>query len=253
MVHKVTTTTGLTVTRGFLFIPSFAVATVSTDNGKVPSGTIEIREGSTVVKRLNVVLGVAIGTVPSGRHTYTATFVPSDAANVQPEHERTGQHPLTGATEARVPLRARASVVLRGRGTSRESSATTTDAALGRLLADAREAQPLVERERLRVRRLEVDLARHDAQTELAGARVDRRVERAPDAAAVRGGRDDDAVDVQRARHVRGEPAVVLARVLRAGRDGEHETERSLAVVLAPRARGRTPGRARSARPGRAR
>jgi len=53
-------------------------------NGKVPSGTIEIREGTTVVKRLNVVLGIAIGTLPSGRHTYTATFVPSDTANVNP-------------------------------------------------------------------------------------------------------------------------------------------------------------------------
>ena len=84
VVKKVTTTTGLSVTPGFWFIPSVAIATVSTDNGRVPSGTIEIREGSTVVKRLNVVLGIAIGTVPSGKHTYTATFVPSDTANVSP-------------------------------------------------------------------------------------------------------------------------------------------------------------------------
>ena len=83
-VKKVTTTTGLTVTRGFLFIPSIAIATVSSDIGRVPSGTVEIREGGTVVKRLNVVLGVAIGTVPSGTHTYTATFVPTDTANVNP-------------------------------------------------------------------------------------------------------------------------------------------------------------------------
>ncbi|WP_243884626.1 endo-1,4-beta-xylanase [Cellulomonas fengjieae] len=82
VVAKVTTTTGLTVTPGFLFIPSFAVVTVAADNGKAPSGTVEIREGGTVVKRLKVVLGIAVGTVPSGRHTYTATFVPSDAANV---------------------------------------------------------------------------------------------------------------------------------------------------------------------------
>jgi len=84
VVNKVTTTTGLSVTRGVLFIPSIAFATVSSDIGRVPSGTIQIREGSTVVKRLNVVLGIAIGTVPSGRHTYTATFVPSDTANVSP-------------------------------------------------------------------------------------------------------------------------------------------------------------------------
>jgi hypothetical protein len=83
-VKKVTTRTTLTITPGFLFIPPVALVTVATDNGKVPSGTIEIREGTTVVKRLNVVLGIAIGTVPSGRHTYTATFVPSDTANVSP-------------------------------------------------------------------------------------------------------------------------------------------------------------------------
>ncbi|GEL99847.1 endo-1,4-beta-xylanase [Cellulomonas terrae] len=84
VVEKVTTTTGLTVTRGFLFIPSVAFVTVATNNGRVPSGTVEIREGTKVVKRLNVVLGIAIGTVPSGKHTYTATFVPSDTANVSP-------------------------------------------------------------------------------------------------------------------------------------------------------------------------
>ncbi|KQR11966.1 endo-1,4-beta-xylanase [Cellulomonas sp. Leaf334] len=84
VVKKVSTTTGLTVTPGFLFIPSFAVVTVATDNGKVPSGTVEIREGTKVVKRLSVVLGIAIGTVPSGKHTYTATFVPNDTANVSP-------------------------------------------------------------------------------------------------------------------------------------------------------------------------
>jgi hypothetical protein len=84
VVNKVTTTTGLSVTPGFLFIPPVAFVTVSQNNGKVPSGTIEIREGTKVVKRLNVVLGIAIGTLPSGRHTYTATFVPSDTANVSP-------------------------------------------------------------------------------------------------------------------------------------------------------------------------
>lgn len=83
-VAKVTTKTSLSVTNGFLFVPAVAAATVSTNNGSVPSGTIEIREGTTVVKRLNVVLGVALGTVPPGRHTYTATFVPNDTANVSP-------------------------------------------------------------------------------------------------------------------------------------------------------------------------
>lgn len=84
VVEKVTTKTSLSVTPGFLFIPSFAVATVSTNNGRLPSGKVEIREGGTVVKTIDVVLGIAIDTVPSGRHTYTATFVPDDPANVSP-------------------------------------------------------------------------------------------------------------------------------------------------------------------------
>ena len=37
-----------------------------------------------VALALGSVLGIAIGTLPSGRHTYTATFVPSDTANVSP-------------------------------------------------------------------------------------------------------------------------------------------------------------------------
>ena len=40
-----------------------------------------------MIRTLDVVLGVAIGTVPSGTtglHTYTATFVPNDPANVKP-------------------------------------------------------------------------------------------------------------------------------------------------------------------------
>ncbi|WP_456821133.1 ExeM/NucH family extracellular endonuclease [Cellulomonas sp. URHB0016] len=84
VVHKVTTTTGLTVTRSFLVLPSLAIATVTTDNGRLPAGKVEIREGGTVVRTLDVVLGVALGTLPSGRHTYTATFVPNDPANVSP-------------------------------------------------------------------------------------------------------------------------------------------------------------------------
>jgi len=81
-VKKVTTTTGLTVTRSFWFLPPLAIATVTTDNGRLPAGKVEIREGGTVVKQLDVVLGVALGTLPSGKHTYTATFVPNDPANV---------------------------------------------------------------------------------------------------------------------------------------------------------------------------
>ena len=86
VVEKVTTSTGLF---GDAWVPVPPVARVRDGgrpyNGRVPSGTVEIREGTKVVKRLSVVLGIAIGTVPSGKHTYTATFsVPNDTANVSP-------------------------------------------------------------------------------------------------------------------------------------------------------------------------
>ena len=87
LVKQVTTTTSLSATPGFLFVPSFLLVTVGQDNGQLPSGKVQIREGATVIRTLDVVLGVAVGTVPSGitgLHTYTATFVPNDPANVKP-------------------------------------------------------------------------------------------------------------------------------------------------------------------------
>lgn len=86
-VAQVTTTTSLSATPGFLFIPSILLVNVGQDNGRLPSGKVQIKEGATVIRTLDVVLGVAIGTVPSGTtglHTYTATFVPNDTANVKP-------------------------------------------------------------------------------------------------------------------------------------------------------------------------
>ncbi|WP_081680849.1 ExeM/NucH family extracellular endonuclease [Cellulomonas sp. URHD0024] len=87
VVQQVTTTTSLAATPGFRFVPSVLLVDVGQDNGAQPSGKVQIKEGATVIRTLDVVRGVAIGTVPSGTtglHTYTATFVPNDAANVRP-------------------------------------------------------------------------------------------------------------------------------------------------------------------------
>ncbi|WP_457100111.1 ExeM/NucH family extracellular endonuclease [Microbacterium sp. P5_E9] len=83
-VKKVTTTTSLTVTRNARGPLSLATIAVTTDNGGLPSGKIEIREGATVVQTLDVVTGVEFATLPRGKHTYTATFIPNDPANVSP-------------------------------------------------------------------------------------------------------------------------------------------------------------------------
>ncbi|AEE45785.1 ExeM/NucH family extracellular endonuclease [Cellulomonas fimi] len=85
-VEQVGTRTGLLASRSTQrqgsILPTFLVAGVVQDNLRIPAGTVEIREGATVVSTHTVVLGVAIGTVPRdatvGTHTYTATFVPSD-------------------------------------------------------------------------------------------------------------------------------------------------------------------------------
>ncbi|WP_449385334.1 ExeM/NucH family extracellular endonuclease [Cellulomonas soli] len=62
------------------------VVSVEQDNGRFPSGVVELREGDTLVRTIPVRLGVALGSLPgdlsAGKHTFTATFVPDDAANV---------------------------------------------------------------------------------------------------------------------------------------------------------------------------
>jgi len=64
-------------------LPTLFLIGVSQDGGGLPAGTVELRDGDTVIARLGVVAGVAIGVLPRGSsvgvHTYTATFVPSDA------------------------------------------------------------------------------------------------------------------------------------------------------------------------------
>ena len=83
------------MTRGFLFVPSIAFVTVATNNGRVPSGTVEIREGTTVVKRLNVVAGHRDRHRPVGQAHVHGDVRPERHREREPEHERTGQYPLT--------------------------------------------------------------------------------------------------------------------------------------------------------------
>ena len=75
------------------WVPSVWIATVGLDTARLPQGTVELREGDTVVARADVVLGVAVGTVPrdlgAGSHRLTAVFVPDDAANVAGSASRT--------------------------------------------------------------------------------------------------------------------------------------------------------------------
>nr|WP_230684734.1 5'-nucleotidase C-terminal domain-containing protein [Cellulomonas sp. JZ18] len=75
------------------FLPSPWVATVRLDTLRLPSGTVQLREGDRVVAEAPVVLGVAIGTLPRdlgrGTHRLTAVFVPDDAANVEGSTSRT--------------------------------------------------------------------------------------------------------------------------------------------------------------------
>jgi 5'-nucleotidase len=63
------------------WLPAVLIATVHVDGTWFPSGTVEFREGDTVIGRSRVVLGIALDTVPRkasvGVHQYTATFVPS--------------------------------------------------------------------------------------------------------------------------------------------------------------------------------
>ncbi len=94
-VARATSRTSLDVVQSPLprLIPSVWVATVGLDTGRLPQGRVELREGDRVVARADVVLGLAIGTVPrgigNGSHRLTAVFVPDDAANVAGSTSRT--------------------------------------------------------------------------------------------------------------------------------------------------------------------
>ncbi|QCB95326.1 ExeM/NucH family extracellular endonuclease [Cellulomonas shaoxiangyii] len=93
-VEKARSSTTLDVVSSpFSFLPSPWVATVRLDTLRLPAGTVELREGDRVVAEADVVLGVAIGTLPRdlgrGTHRLTAVFVPADAANVAGSTSRT--------------------------------------------------------------------------------------------------------------------------------------------------------------------
>ncbi len=83
-------TTHLTATRSSqpagTWLPALLIANVHVDGTWFPSGTVEFREGDTVVQRSRVILGLALATVPRnaavGTHSYTATYLPSDPATV---------------------------------------------------------------------------------------------------------------------------------------------------------------------------
>lgn len=62
-------------------VPSTLIAYVQQDGGR-PEGTVEFREGDTVVATVPVSRGIAthtLGRLSRGTHTYTAVFVPKDA------------------------------------------------------------------------------------------------------------------------------------------------------------------------------
>ncbi|GAA1980271.1 ExeM/NucH family extracellular endonuclease [Microbacterium pumilum] len=85
-VTKATTTTTLSALAGGRILPTYVFVSVTQSNGKAATGTVEIREGQTVLKKLPVRLGAAAGTIwslPRGSHVLTATFVPS-TVNVAP-------------------------------------------------------------------------------------------------------------------------------------------------------------------------
>ncbi|WP_089802213.1 ExeM/NucH family extracellular endonuclease [Cellulomonas sp. KH9] len=94
-VEQATSTTSLSVVQSPIprLVPSVWVATVGLDTARLPAGRVELREGERVVARADVVLGLAIGTVPrdlgSGTHRLTAVFVPDDAAGVAGSTSRT--------------------------------------------------------------------------------------------------------------------------------------------------------------------
>ncbi|MFC0645900.1 ExeM/NucH family extracellular endonuclease [Cellulomonas phragmiteti] len=94
-VTRAASSTSLSVVQSPLprLVPSVWVATVGLETARLPQGRVELREGDRVVARADVVLGIAIGTVPrtigAGTHRLTAVFVPDDAANVAGSASRT--------------------------------------------------------------------------------------------------------------------------------------------------------------------
>jgi 5'-nucleotidase len=91
-VAKATSTTILTSTRttqrkGAL-LPTLLISGTALDNGQLPQGYVEFRDGTTVVARTASVIGLSWYVVPRsisvGTHSFTATFVPYDTANHAP-------------------------------------------------------------------------------------------------------------------------------------------------------------------------
>lgn len=87
------TTLGVVVSPLPRLLPSVWTSTVRLDSLDLTPGRVELREGDRVVASARVVLGIAIGTLPSslppGTHQLTAVFVPDDPANVSGSSSRT--------------------------------------------------------------------------------------------------------------------------------------------------------------------
>ena len=62
-VNKATTQTTLSAVAGGRILPTYILVTVTQNNGKLATGTVEIREGATVLKTLPVRLGLAAGSI----------------------------------------------------------------------------------------------------------------------------------------------------------------------------------------------
>ncbi len=84
-VDRATSRTRLIATPGFWFFPTTVLATVRLDSGRTAAGVVTIRDGGRLVATIRLRQGVAFDTLPDlsrGRHTLTATFVPTSPANV---------------------------------------------------------------------------------------------------------------------------------------------------------------------------
>ena len=85
-IDKATSSTRLVGTGGFLGLPALLLSTVHLDNGQLAKGTVEIRDNGTLIATVPLRAGIATYLTkrsnPRDKHSYTATFVPADPANI---------------------------------------------------------------------------------------------------------------------------------------------------------------------------
>ncbi|MBU4335970.1 MAG: ExeM/NucH family extracellular endonuclease, partial [Actinobacteria bacterium] len=91
-VRAIATTTGLVVSSSVVsqrsWLPTLLFAGTWREDGRPAAGTIQFRDGDTVVTSARLVLGVAVGVLPKnlavGTHQLTAVYVPSDPSTIAP-------------------------------------------------------------------------------------------------------------------------------------------------------------------------